>query len=83
MNLQQLNSSGQSLRSFFITAIAALCVTGFVWFCLEQYNGGRDWIRRRNEGFRIRSKSKRSKPTFAIRVVMLLGIIEDDEDERD
>ena len=45
MNLQQLNQSGQNIRSFLITVIVALCVTGLMWLCLALYNRIGKWIR--------------------------------------
>ncbi len=55
MNLQQLNQSGQTVGSFLVTASVSLLVTGFMWFCLEDYNSIMDWNRKTDE-------EKRSDP---------------------
>ena len=45
MNLQQLNGNGQSVWVFITTAIAALFLTFFVWFIIEQRVGYVRWRR--------------------------------------
>ncbi len=45
MNLQQLNAEGQPVWVFVLTAIVATMLTASVWFCIDQSNSIRSWIR--------------------------------------
>ena len=38
MNIQQINGSGHSIWIFVVTSIAALLITGSVWYSLEESN---------------------------------------------
>lgn len=76
MNLQQLNQSGRNIWSFLVTALVSLLVTGFTWFCIEQYNSVADWKRKRKEKERpwLRGEAKHS---IVIRVGILFGLMRD------
>ena len=77
MNLQQLNQSGRNIWSFLVTALVSLLVTGFTWFCIEQYNSVADWKRKREEKEYpwLRGKVKHS---MVIRVGIYFGLMSDD-----
>ena len=80
MNLQQLNQSGQSIRSFFITAIAALLITALMWFCIVQYNSVSDWKRKEDEERHpLSSRKRRPKRSVILRVALLFGILDEDD----
>ena len=76
MNLQQLNQSGQNVRSFVVTSILALIITGLMWFCLEQFNSVVDCKRKSRERFGIDPSPKRS---ITLRVARVLGFISEFE----
>ena len=38
MNIQQINGSGHSIWIFVVTSIAALVITGSVWYLIEEWN---------------------------------------------
>ena len=46
MNIQQLNNSGLSIWTFFVTAVVLLLLTGGLWLCIAEVNGYRAWSRR-------------------------------------
>lgn len=78
MNLQQLNQSGRSVWSFLVTAFVSLFVTGFMWFCLEQYNSVVNWARKTEEyWFRIQKRSDKPEHPIAVRVAISLGLLND------
>ena len=61
-----------------MTASVSLLVTGFTWFCIEQYNSVADWKRKREKEYpRLRGKAKYS---IVIRVGILFGLIPDDRE---
>lgn len=70
MNLQQLNQSGQTIRSFPITAISALLITGFMWFGLEQFNSVMEWRRKFDDRM---GWKPRPRDSIVVRVVTFLG----------
>ena len=46
MNIQQLNDSGQSLKTFLVTAVVILLLTGGLWLCIAEVNGYLSWSQR-------------------------------------
>lgn len=79
MNLQQLNQSGRNIWSFLVTALVSLLVTGFTWFCIEQYNSVADWKRKREEKEQPWLIGK-AKYSIVIRVGIYFGLIPDDRE---
>ena len=62
-----------------MTALVSLLVTGFTWFCIEQYNSVADWERKRKEKEHpwLRGKAKHS---YVIRVGIHFGLMSDDRE---
>lgn len=87
MNLQQLNQSGRTVGAFLVTAFVSLLVTGFTWFCLEQYNSIAEWKRKMDElmeryldifSVHRPKKPRRSKAMpVAVRVAVFFGFLDD------
>ena len=46
MNLEQLNGSGQSIKTFIITLVTALAITGLAWYSVETINRCLAWYKR-------------------------------------
>ena len=66
MNIQQLNDSGLSIWTFFVTAVVLLLLTEGLWLCIAEVNGYRTWSTRdRPEGGPERFPPG---PTFSIAV---------------
>lgn len=70
MNLQQLNQSGQNVWSFLMTALVSLLVTGFMWFCLEEYNSFMAWIHNPVDEY---GRRRRPRHSVAVRVAIFFG----------
>lgn len=64
MNLQQLNGSGKSIKSFVVTALVDLIITGGSWWLLEQWSSIRAWQKRDPDSY----KSPKSAPNYSILV---------------
>lgn len=77
MNLQQLNQSGQSMWSFFVTLTVALLVTGCVWFSLALYNTVAVWNRKNEEQRPWFKKEidKGPRRTLTDRVALFFGLV--------
>lgn len=76
MNLQQLNQSGRSVWSFLVTAFVSVFVTGFMWFCLEQYNSVVKWKRISEQDILGKSEfNNKPERTIAVRVAISLGFL--------
>ena len=69
MNLQQLNQSGQQLWVFICTASVSLVLTGGTWFCIDQFNGFRNW--RRDRSVRTINQRRYSKFNLMVRIFLL------------
>ena len=76
MNIQQLNNSGQSIQTFFVTAVVILLLTGGTWLCIEEINEYRSWSQK-NGPRALRSKGLLARPTYniAMRARMLVWLI--------
>ena len=77
MNIQQLNSSGQAIQTFLVTAVVLLLLTGGLWFCIEEVNEYRSWVRidRPRVGPQIIDPPKsRSTYNILVRVMMLVWL---------
>ena len=74
MNLQQLNQSGQSVRSFVTTALVALLFTAVFWFALELYNIVADY-KRKKEDYYTRSDDYKPKRSIVVQVAVFLRLI--------
>lgn len=68
MNLQQLNAEGQPVWVFVLTAILATMLTAFIWFCIDQSNSVRRWIRLRRTVTNIYYGEKEGSPNYSIGV---------------
>ena len=66
MNTQQINGSGHSIWIFAVTSVAALLITGLVWYSIEESNN----IKRSR-----RDLNKRPKYCLAFRVYMVGWLI--------
>ena len=81
MNLQQLNAEGQPLRTFIITAILAMALTGLVWMSVVQANSVRRWLRTgemvetSEPSKSVRLRVWRPKYTIAVRLAMLCYLV--------
>ena len=62
MNIQQINGSGHSIWIFVVTSVAALIITGSVWYLIEESN--------KMKASR-RDLNKRPRYSLALRVYMV------------
>ena len=62
-----------------MTALVSLLVTGFTWFCIEQYNSVADWKRKRVEK-KYPGLRRKAKHSFVIRVCIYFGLMPDDRE---
>ena len=75
MNLQQLNSNGQQIWVFIITAVTAILVTAGLWFCFELINDYKAWQERKQGGILWENYHPKPKYFFAARLMMFFWLV--------
>ena len=73
MNIQQLNSSGQSIKTFIMTAVVMLLLTGGSWLCIEEINGYYSWLRRPKRSTPVQALTRQTY-NITVRVAMLVWL---------
>ncbi|KAL8897206.1 MAG: hypothetical protein Q9207_007327 [Kuettlingeria erythrocarpa] len=68
MNLQQLNAEGQPVWVFVLTATVATILTASVWFCIDQSNSIRSWIRLQETATSMDYDYDNGSPNYSIGV---------------
>ena len=74
MNIQQLNNSGQSMKTFLVTTVVILVLTGVSWLCTHEVNQYRSWSRRPKPPL-LGKYLPRPTYSIAVRVRMLVWLI--------